>query len=238
MRNISRRPSRLTTTKPGERSHRRLRPRLPLIPNATDWAPDRGDQLQEVVTRLRALAGAAASQVRTQLAVSTIAPNSEDEPAKRARVIAAVFSAAAAGRFAEARTARTRAGMVHLAAAGLLDGQLNKIIRSGSYCAQVVPGAVGSGGIERVRSDAARQADLDSITNQVPRLRVSFLYQLDPAVFQAATEALAADLPSLTDAEFLRPPGGTHRFGGRSACRDLRRCDWVPAVPAPLRLAG
>jgi hypothetical protein len=50
-------------------------------------------------------------------------------------------------------------------------------------------------------SDAARQADLDFIANQVPRLHDNFFYQLDPAVFQAATDVLAADLPNLTDAE-------------------------------------
>jgi uncharacterized protein (TIGR03437 family) len=51
-------------------------------------------------------------------------------------------------------------------------------------------------------SDAARQADLDFVANQVPRLHANFFYQLDPAVFQAAADALAADLPNLTDAEF------------------------------------
>jgi hypothetical protein len=51
-------------------------------------------------------------------------------------------------------------------------------------------------------ADAARRADLDFVANQVPRLHANFFDQLDPAVFQAAADALAADLPSLTDAEF------------------------------------
>ena len=51
-------------------------------------------------------------------------------------------------------------------------------------------------------SNAARQADLDFVANQIPQLHANFFYQLDPAVFQAAAEALAADLPNLTDAEF------------------------------------
>lgn len=51
-------------------------------------------------------------------------------------------------------------------------------------------------------SDAARQADLDFVASQVPQLHANFFYQLDPAVFQAAADALAADLPNLTDAEF------------------------------------
>ena len=51
-------------------------------------------------------------------------------------------------------------------------------------------------------SDAARQADLDFVANQIPQLHVNFFYQLDPAVYQAAADALVADLPNLTDAEF------------------------------------
>ena len=51
-------------------------------------------------------------------------------------------------------------------------------------------------------SDAARQTDLNFIASQVPRLHANFFYQLDPAVFQAAADALAADRPNLTDAEF------------------------------------
>ncbi len=51
-------------------------------------------------------------------------------------------------------------------------------------------------------SNAARQVDLDFVANQIPQLHANFFYQLDPAVFQASAEALAADLPNLTDAEF------------------------------------
>ncbi len=74
-----------------------------MVPKANDLTPDDTDRLKEIVAQLQSLAGSAASQVQSQLALSTIDPNSEDEPAKRAHVIAAVFSAAAAGRFAEAR---------------------------------------------------------------------------------------------------------------------------------------
>ncbi|HLK65781.1 MAG TPA: hypothetical protein VKU19_20220 [Bryobacteraceae bacterium] len=51
-------------------------------------------------------------------------------------------------------------------------------------------------------SDATRQADLNFVANQVPRLHANFFYQLDRAVFQAAADALATDLPNLSDAEF------------------------------------
>jgi hypothetical protein len=51
-------------------------------------------------------------------------------------------------------------------------------------------------------SDLTRQADLDCVANVVPAGRANFFYQLDRSVYQAAADALAADLPTLTDAEF------------------------------------
>jgi uncharacterized protein (TIGR03437 family) len=58
-------------------------------------------------------------------------------------------------------------------------------------------------GLNAYGSDVAgRQADLDFVANQVPKLHANFFYQLDPTVYQAAADALAADLPNLTDFEF------------------------------------
>ncbi|HLK65549.1 MAG TPA: hypothetical protein VKU19_19060 [Bryobacteraceae bacterium] len=74
-----------------------------LLPKAADISPDSSDRLREAVTQLQSLVGSGASQVQSQLSQSSIDPNSEDQPAKRAHVIAAVFNAAATGRFAEAR---------------------------------------------------------------------------------------------------------------------------------------
>jgi len=74
-----------------------------LIPKASDLAPDHADQLRDILAQLQALAGTGASQVQSQLTLSTLDPNSEDEALKRAHVIAAVFGAVAAGKFAEAR---------------------------------------------------------------------------------------------------------------------------------------
>jgi hypothetical protein len=74
-----------------------------LIPRVSDLAPDEADRLRELLAQLQVLAGTGASQVQSQLALSTLDPNSEDEAGKRAHVIRAVFSAVAAGKFAEAR---------------------------------------------------------------------------------------------------------------------------------------
>lgn len=57
-------------------------------------------------------------------------------------------------------------------------------------------------GLSAYGSDAARHADLDFVASRLPQLHANFFYQLDPAAFQAAADALAADLPNLTDAEF------------------------------------
>src|SRR5579871_6505446 len=51
-------------------------------------------------------------------------------------------------------------------------------------------------------SDATRQADLDFVANQVPRLHANFFFQLDPAQYQQAAARIAANLDTLTDAEF------------------------------------
>jgi uncharacterized protein (TIGR03437 family) len=51
-------------------------------------------------------------------------------------------------------------------------------------------------------STARRQQDLDFIANQLPRLHANFFFQLDPAQFQQAVNALSAKLATATDAEF------------------------------------
>src|ERR1051326_2962016 len=48
----------------------------------------------------------------------------------------------------------------------------------------------------------ARQADLNFIGTQLPKLHVNFFFQLNPADFNQAVQALAAQISSLTDAEF------------------------------------
>ena len=50
--------------------------------------------------------------------------------------------------------------------------------------------------------DQARQADLNFIGAQLPKLHVNFFFQLNPADYNQAVQALAAQIPSLTDAEF------------------------------------
>jgi hypothetical protein len=51
-------------------------------------------------------------------------------------------------------------------------------------------------------STAQRQQDLDFIANQLPHLHPKFFFQLDPAQFQQAVNALTAKLATATDAEF------------------------------------
>jgi hypothetical protein len=51
-------------------------------------------------------------------------------------------------------------------------------------------------------STAGRQADLDFVTNQVPRLHANFFFQLDGARYSQAAAYIAANLDTLTDAEF------------------------------------
>ncbi len=74
-----------------------------MLAKARDLAPADVDQLQETLVQLQALNGAAASQVAARLATATGDPNSEDDAAARAHVMAAVFQAMGAGRFADAR---------------------------------------------------------------------------------------------------------------------------------------
>ncbi|HTS28849.1 MAG TPA: hypothetical protein VMH81_23425 [Bryobacteraceae bacterium] len=47
-----------------------------------------------------------------------------------------------------------------------------------------------------------RQADLDFVANQVPKLHANFFFQLDPARYQQAVAQIAANINTLTDAEF------------------------------------
>jgi uncharacterized protein (TIGR03437 family) len=49
---------------------------------------------------------------------------------------------------------------------------------------------------------SVRQQDLNYVATQIPKLHANFFYQLDPAAYQAAADALATDLPTMTDAEF------------------------------------
>jgi uncharacterized protein (TIGR03437 family) len=51
-------------------------------------------------------------------------------------------------------------------------------------------------------STAQRQADLDYVATQVPKLHTNFFFQLDQAVYTQAAAALQAQIPALTDAEF------------------------------------
>ena len=78
---------------------------LQMLPQAEVLAPDQADPLREALAQLQTAVGSAASQVQSHLASSSGDPNSEDDAAVRARVMAAVFNAIGAGRFAEAREA-------------------------------------------------------------------------------------------------------------------------------------
>ena len=49
---------------------------------------------------------------------------------------------------------------------------------------------------------AGRQADLDFIGSQLPKLALNFYAQVAPAAYAAAVAALQAQIPTLTDAEF------------------------------------
>ncbi len=51
-------------------------------------------------------------------------------------------------------------------------------------------------------SVASRQSDLNFVANQVPKLHANFFFQLDAAQYQQAANAIAANLATLTDAEF------------------------------------
>jgi uncharacterized protein (TIGR03437 family) len=50
--------------------------------------------------------------------------------------------------------------------------------------------------------DQARQADLNFVATQLPKLHVNFFFQLDPNTYNQAAQALIAQIPTLTDAEF------------------------------------
>src|SRR5579885_1284877 len=50
--------------------------------------------------------------------------------------------------------------------------------------------------------DALRRQDLAFVSTQLPKLHLNFFFQLDPAVFNEAVQALDAQIPTLTDAEF------------------------------------
>src|SRR5689334_14336083 len=49
---------------------------------------------------------------------------------------------------------------------------------------------------------SSREADLEFVMNRLPKLHVDFFFQLDPAQYQQAGAELAAELATLTDAEF------------------------------------
>ena len=51
-------------------------------------------------------------------------------------------------------------------------------------------------------SMARRQADLDFVTNRVPRLHANFFFQLDGARYSQAAANIAANIDTITDAEF------------------------------------
>jgi len=51
-------------------------------------------------------------------------------------------------------------------------------------------------------SATGRQDDLDFVANRVPQLHANFFFQLDPAVYRQAAANIAANLGTLTDAEF------------------------------------
>src|SRR5215472_7703623 len=51
-------------------------------------------------------------------------------------------------------------------------------------------------------STAARQKDLDWVANQLPALHPNFFFQLDPAQFRQAVDALSARISTASDAEF------------------------------------
>lgn len=58
------------------------------------------------------------------------------------------------------------------------------------------------GGMHASGSVASRQADLDFVANQLPKLHANFFFQLDPAQYQQAAADVAANLATFTDAEF------------------------------------
>src|SRR5215471_668179 len=50
--------------------------------------------------------------------------------------------------------------------------------------------------------DQTRQADLNYVATQLPKLHVNFFFQLSPADFSAAVQSLMSQIPTLSDAEF------------------------------------
>jgi uncharacterized protein (TIGR03437 family) len=58
------------------------------------------------------------------------------------------------------------------------------------------------GDLHAASSVASRQADLDFVANQVPRLHADFFYQLDPSLYQQAASNIGQNLATLTDAQF------------------------------------
>jgi uncharacterized protein (TIGR03437 family) len=50
--------------------------------------------------------------------------------------------------------------------------------------------------------DRSRLGDLNYVASQVPQLHLNFFFQLDPADFNNAVQALQTQIPTLTDAEF------------------------------------
>src|SRR5258708_5232200 len=50
--------------------------------------------------------------------------------------------------------------------------------------------------------DTARLADLNYVASQVPKLHVNFFFQLNSADFNNAVQAVQAQIPTLSDAEF------------------------------------
>ena len=51
-------------------------------------------------------------------------------------------------------------------------------------------------------SATSRQDDLDFVANRVPQLHANFFFQFDPALYRQAAANIAANLDTLTDAEF------------------------------------
>jgi len=72
-----------------------------LLGKARDLAPEDADQMGQVLAQLQSVNGA--GEVQANLAGATGDPNSEDDAQTRARVMTAVFQAAGASRFLEAR---------------------------------------------------------------------------------------------------------------------------------------
>src|ERR1700686_613656 len=50
--------------------------------------------------------------------------------------------------------------------------------------------------------DQLRRQDLSFVSTQLPKLHLNFFFQLDPQLFNQAVQAVDAQIPVLTDAEF------------------------------------